>query len=154
MALTLIQQCRLELADTQPVPFQYLDDQSYQYFLQKNSNSVRKACLDAAKTILFLLSRSTRETLEAMEVYGNQHFEQYKQALLLFIKDPNYSLASFAQPYASGISNTDIINNIQTLDNNIVDVQKAIPQDGEGATVNTDVFNTPRLNAAKNPFSV
>ena len=41
-----------------------LSDEELQYFLDKNNGSVKRASLDAAKTVLFILSQFTHERSE------------------------------------------------------------------------------------------
>lgn len=152
--MTNIEAIRLELGDNIP-EFPILSNDEYTYFIDKNFGSIRKASVDAAKTILFKLARQTREVMDIFTIYGDQAFQQYKQALEIYIKDPNYNVAiQGAMPFAGGISVTNINENISIIDNNIVDVQRAVPQDGEGTNSNTDVFNqATRPYSYDNPFS-
>lgn len=133
MPLTPVEQVKLEIGlNGLPVPI--LTDDEIQYFLDKNNGSVRRAALDAAKTVLFILSRYVRERTGEIEVYGEQYFRSYMDALNLYIKDPNYSIAiASAKPYAGGISRADAIANATNPDTIPVVVEKALPQDYDGA---------------------
>lgn len=120
MPLTLIQQVRVEVADIDQ-EFPLLDDFTYQYFLDKNNDSVRRAALDAAKTILFQLSLRSDETVDIFSIKGAKSAEQYRLALAMFLKNPAMNgVLTSANPYASGISFADMQNNIDNLDNNYV----------------------------------
>ena len=89
MALTDIQKLRVEIGDTD-VSFPILDDISYQYFLDKHSNNLNRAAIDAARAILFQLSTMNSETVSIFSV-KNTSAEAYRQALLLYIKDQNHN---------------------------------------------------------------
>jgi len=120
MSLTLIQQVRIEVADVS-VEFPFLDDATYQYFLDKSENSVRRSSLDAAKTILFQLSMRGDEQVDIFTIKGSKAADQYRQALLLFLNNPGLNpVLTSANPYASGISKTDMQTNIENLDNNYI----------------------------------
>jgi hypothetical protein len=121
MALTLIQQCRLAVADMDPA-FPLLTDDSYEYFLEKNNDNVTRASLDAAKTILLILSQRGSETVDIFSVTGgHKSAEQYRLALQLFLKSPELNpLMTSATVYAGGISLSDMQANIDNSDNNTV----------------------------------
>lgn len=115
-----IQKIRYELADTDPV-FQYLSDGEVSYFLDKNSQSIRRTMLDCAKTILFKLSMRGDETVDIFSFKGSKAAEAYKNALHLFIKNPAFNPAlTLAEAYAGGISNADIQANEEAVDTNAV----------------------------------
>lgn len=126
MALTLIQQCRLNVADMDAA-FPLLDDASYEHFLQKHNENVTRASLDAAKTILLILSQRGSETVDIFSVTGgHKSAEQYRLALQLFLRSPELNpLMTSATAYASGISLSDMQSNIDTLDNNAVKTPNA-----------------------------
>jgi len=120
MSLNLISQCRLEVGDND-VSFPILSNEEYEYFLNKHSGSVRRASLDAAKTILFKLSMRVRERVELFEIHGAQAATNYIQALKLYIKDPNLNpIYTGVALYAGGISISDMQSNDNTADNNVV----------------------------------
>ena len=134
MALTDIQKLRVEVGDTD-VSFPILDDTSYEYFLEKHSNNLNRAGLDAARAILFQLSTRNSETVDVFSV-KNTSAESYRQALLLYIKDPNLNpLYQNLKGYVGGISISDMDANNANLDNNIIQS----PSDS-GELVNTSFF--------------
>lgn len=120
MALTPIQEVRVSVGDTS-VEFPILSDDSYQYFLDKNDNSVRRASLDAARSILFQLSTRSSETVDIFTINGGKTAEQYRLALTLFLKDPSLNpVLVSGSAYAGGISRSDMNNNNNVSDNNFV----------------------------------
>ena len=120
MALTDIQKLRLEVGDVD-VSFPILDDTSYEYFLEKHSNNLNRAGLDAARAILFQLSTRNSEIVDVFSV-KNTSAESYRQALLLYIKDPNLNpLYQNLKGYVGGVSISDMDANNADLDNNIAE---------------------------------
>ena len=93
-----------------------LSDADYQYFLDKYSGSVPRATLDAARAILFKISRFSRERTGDIEVYGSEWFKNYRNALMDMVKNPELSM-SVAMPYAGGISKEDMRANDENSDN-------------------------------------
>ncbi len=91
MALTDIQKIRLECGLVNEAE-SLLSDDEIQYFLTKNNNSIKKASLDAAKTVLFILSQQVHERSDYLEIWGHTWFENYMKALKLYITNPNYSI--------------------------------------------------------------
>lgn len=90
--------------------FEMLADSDYQYFLDAANGNENRATMDAARAILFKLTRLTRERTGDIEVYGSEWFKNYMAALQLILKDPNISI-SIAVPYAGGISRQDMLDN-------------------------------------------
>ena len=134
MALTDIQKLRLEVGDVD-ISFPILDDTSYEYFLQKHSNNLNRAGLDAARAILFQISTRNSETVDVFSV-KNTSAESYRQALLLYIKDPTLNpLYQNLKGYVGGVSISDMDANNANLDNNIIQS----PSDS-GELVNTSFF--------------
>ena len=141
MALTDLQKIRVEVQDIDPsLPF--LPDETYEYLLAKNNNSVRRASLDAARLILYQLSmRSTSELVDCLSVTGgHKAAEQYRLALQQYIRDPALNpLFTSVQGYAGGISNQDYESNISTTDNKAVQtpqeaLQRQQPSSGTSRT--------------------
>ena len=113
--LSEINKVRLEVGDID-AEFEILPDDVYQYLLDKNSNNIRASAMDAAKSILFALPSMVRERTGQIEVYGDQWATNYREALKLFLTNPNlYSLRPM--PYAGGISVTDMTANNANADN-------------------------------------
>lgn len=120
MALTPIQEVRVAVGDLDPT-LPLLDDATYDYFLTKNTGSIRRASLDAARTILFQLSMRTDETVDIFSVKGSKSAEQYRMSLQMFLRDPNMNpVLTSANGYAGGISKSDMQANIDNSDNNYV----------------------------------
>jgi hypothetical protein len=120
MSLTDIQKIRLEVGDTD-VSLPILSDAEYTYFLEKNNSSIRRAGLDAAKTILFKLSMRVHERVDIFEIRGQQAAQNYIQALKLYIRSPDLNtVLQNAQGYAGGISLQDMQDNDGNSDNNII----------------------------------
>ena len=95
-----------------------LDDDTYQYFLDKNSSSVNRAAVDAAWAITFKLSRWTRERTGDIEVYGSEWARGYRQTLMEFLRNPNTSIMS-PLPFGGGTSKSDMLERKQNTDNNM-----------------------------------
>jgi len=106
-----VQSLRYELGDTD-VNFPIMSDAEYTYFLTKNDNSVRRASLDAAKSIMLKLSMRTDETVDLFSIKGAAAAKNYIAALQAYVKNPelNQSL-QVLQGYAGGISKADMIAN-------------------------------------------
>lgn len=119
MPTTLVQQVRIEVGDLDPA-LPILSDDEYEYFLTKNNSSVRRASLDAAKTILFKLSMRTRERVDIFDIYGHQAAQNYIEALKLFLRNPDLNaVLQNVSLYAGGISKSDMIANNENPDNNL-----------------------------------
>ena len=115
-----IMKVRYELGDTD-VALPILSDTEYGYFLDKNSQNIRRSMIDCAKTILFKLSMRTDETVDIFTIKGGKAAEQYRQALHMFIKNPSFNPAlTLAQAYAGGISISDMQANLEDEDANVV----------------------------------
>ena len=145
MALTPVSEIKLNLGLVGNAA-DILTDDELQYFLDKNNGSVKKASLDVAKTVLFILAQLVHERSgNELEVWGHTWFENYMKTLQLYINNPAYSLAiDSAKAYAGGISVTDIRNNIDNSDNYVLDVDVGIPKDGaaiNSTNTNKNVFN-------------
>ncbi|UAV89663.1 hypothetical protein [Pseudomonas phage COT4] len=109
---------RLNVGDIWP-DMEWLHDEDYQYFIDKNNGNENRATLDAARALLFVLSRYTRERTGDIEVYGGDIFSNFYRALELILKDPNIAI-SVAMPYAGGIDRQDMHDNRANCNNNAV----------------------------------
>jgi len=118
--MATIQDLRYELGDTS-VEFPIMSDQEYTYFLDKNSGSLQRAALDAAKSIMLKLSMRSDSVVDIFSIKGSQAAKNYMQALQMYIKNPDLNkIFDNLMPYAGGISKTDMLNNEANLDNNAV----------------------------------
>lgn len=142
--LTEIEKVRLAVADTDPaIPF--LDDETYQYFLDKNNASIFLASLDAAKTILFILSqRSTNKTVDVLSISGGaKAAEQYRLALQLFLRDPYLNpIIRDAQIWVGNVSKEEMQANNSNLDNQYI------------ASINSDTDVLKNDRYPSNPFLI
>ncbi len=105
---------RLNVGDTWD-DMEMLADGDYQYFLDKYAGNERRATLDAARAILFKLTRLSRERTGDIEVYGVEWFKNYRSALLDMVRNPELSM-SVPMPYAGGISKADMRANDDNSD--------------------------------------
>lgn len=110
-----IDRLRVAVGDADP-DYEFLDDETYKYYLQKNNNREGRATLDIIKAIMFTLARRSRERAGDVEVYGNQMFENYLSALKLMLKD-HFLMDIVAFPFCGGISRQDMENNMNNIDN-------------------------------------
>ena len=124
MALTDVQKLRIEVQDTS-VEFPLLSDEEYQYILDKNNQSIRKASLDAARVILFKLSiESVDNVVSVFSIKGSQAARAYMEALKLFINNQALNPLMFdGTVYAGGISKTDYLTNNSNPDNVVPDIK-------------------------------
>ena len=133
MAYTNIQKVRLNVADFDP-SFPILTDEDYEYFLTKNNNSITRASLDAARTILLVLSQRTDSTVDIFSVRGSKAAEQYRLSLQLFMRDPSTNpVLQNAKGWVGGTSFEDIITNLNNPDNNVVTIPRDSPYDTKSA---------------------
>lgn len=117
---TDIEKVRMEVADTDPT-LPILSDDVYEYFLEKNHNSIAKASMDAARSILLHLAQRGDETVDILSIKGRGAAEQYRFALELFLKDPNLNpVLQNARGYFGGVSKSDMEQNNANSDNNTV----------------------------------
>ena len=123
MAVTpeMISACRTEVGDI-VVELPILADSEYTYFLEKNSENIRRTSLDAAKTILLKLSLSSKDSVvDILSIKTSMQADQYRKALQLYIKSPELNgMYSSVSAWAGGISKSDMQANIDNTDNNSV----------------------------------
>ena len=118
---TSIEAVRIEIGDDAGPGLEILSDQTIDYFLSKNGNSVARASMDAARAILMRLAQQGNEQTDVLSLQGSRVAQEYRLALELYIKNPNLSpILSSVRGYAGGISISDIESNNANLDNNIV----------------------------------
>ena len=111
---------RIELGDTSP-EFPIMSDDEYNYFLSKHDWNIRRAAMDAAKSIMLKLSMRSDESVDLFSIKGSVAAKNYMMALQLYIKNPDLnSLYDTVQGYAGGVSKADMQANDANLDNNIV----------------------------------
>lgn len=94
-----------------------LHDNDYIYFLSLSNNNVRIAAQYAAQSILFSYSTLVTERIGELEIEGQHAAIAYREALKMFLSNPNFSVAmNTAMPYAGGISKQDVIDNLTNFD--------------------------------------
>lgn len=121
MALTPIQQVRLNVQDNTPGLYIISDDE-ITYLLEKYNSSVDKASYRAAQIILLNLAQRGDEQVSIFSIKGSKAAEAYRLALELFLKDPaNNPIYQNLQGYFGGVSISDMEANNADLDNNIVE---------------------------------
>lgn len=116
----MIQSVRWETGDVD-IALPIMSSDEITYYLNKHGESIRRASLDVAKTILFKLSMSaSRRTVDILSIDNTKIATAYKEALLTYIKNDalNGALGNIL-PYAGGISISDMEAN-NTGDNNYV----------------------------------
>ena len=157
MAFTDIEKIRIEIGLVNEAA-DILSDEELTYFLEKNNNSIKRASLDAAKTVLFILSQFTHERSDMLEIWGHTWFENYTKSLKLYLTNPNFSInIDSAKVYAGGISKTDIRSNIDNEDNFTVITDVGIPKDYTAVnSTNTqqDIFNPNASGYSTSPFEI
>lgn len=118
--LNNIQKVRVECADTDPT-LPILPDSTYQYLLEKNYDSITRTAMDAARIILMHLAQRGTSTVDIFTIKGSAAAESYRQALIMYIKDPNNNpILQNCQGWVGGVSVSQMQSNDSNLDNNIV----------------------------------
>ena len=120
MAWTDIQKVKIEIADLDPT-FPLLSDDTYAYYLEKNNNSIPRTALDAARTVLMMLSQRSDETVDIFSIRGSKTAETYRLALQMYIKDQYLNpMNQNLKGYIGGTSLSDMQANDANTDNNII----------------------------------
>ena len=119
MALTLTQQVRLNIQDNTPGLY-IISDEELEFLLERNTDNVNRASVEAARIVLFNLSMRNDESVDVFSIRSSQSAKAYMEALKLYIRDPNLNqIGNNIQGYASGISLEDMQANDANADNNI-----------------------------------
>ena len=121
MALTNIEAVRIEIGDDAGPGLHILSDQTIDYFLSKNGNSVARASMDAARAVLMRLAQQGNEQVDILQLQNSRVASEYRQALQLYLRDPNLNpIMNSLKGYFGNTSKEDIFSNNSDLDNNIV----------------------------------
>lgn len=141
MALTDVEKVKLELG-LNNLTESPLSDLDIEYFLEKNNDSIQKASLDAAKTVLFYISRYIHEKSgPELELWGHTWYVNYADALKMYINNPNYSTAlQNASVYLGGLSKEDVQSNNSNYDNIVVEVEDPLATDGYASYTKDNPF--------------
>ena len=137
MAVTpeMIMKVRYEVQDLAGPGLYILDDTTITYFLEKNSEIIRLASLDAARAILLRLSmNATDEIVDIFSIKGSKSASEYRQSLELYLKNTTLNSSGVdLMPYAGGVSVSDMQANNSNLDN-------FLPPTIDRSLIRTDIF--------------
>lgn len=118
---TNIEKLRMEVADTD-ITFPILPDETYEYLLEKHYNSIGRASIDAARIILMHLSQRSDQTVDIFSLKGSKAAESYRQALMLYIKDPNNNpVLQNVQGWVGGVFIDQMLEINDDPNNNIIE---------------------------------
>ena len=136
MSLTDIEKLRIEIQDVD-VTFPILSDDTYTYLLEKHYNVIPRAAMDAARMALMQLAQRGNETVDIFTIKGSSVAEQYRQALMLYIKDPyNNPVLQNCKGWVGGVFLDEMQKNIS--DPNTNNIKLATETDQK--PVNTFIF--------------
>lgn len=85
---TPVGKLRMRLGDISDLPF--LSDAIYAAVYEECGQNLQKAVVRCGSMILGQLSYRTRRKMVQLEVFGSDAFSQFKDFLLLTIKDPSF----------------------------------------------------------------
>ena len=120
MAWTNTEKVKLEIGDLDPA-FPLLSDDTYAYYLEKNNNNIPRTALDAARTVLMMLSQRSDEVVDIFSIRGSKTAETFRLALQMYIKDQSLNpMNQSLRGYVGGVSTSEMVANDANLDNNIV----------------------------------
>lgn len=118
---TPIEAVRIEIGDDAGPGLHILSDQTIDYYLSKNGNSIARASMDAARAILFRLAQQGNEQVDILQLQNSRVASEYRQALQLYLRDPNLNpIMNSLKGYFGNTSKEDIFSNNSDLNNNIV----------------------------------
>ena len=118
---TPIEAVRIEIGDDAGPGLEILSDQTIDYFLSKNGNSIARASMDAARAVLMRLAQQGDEKIDVISLNGAKMASEYRQALQLYLRDPYLNpIMNSLKGYFGNTSKEDIFSNNSDLDNNIV----------------------------------
>ena len=106
----------------------FLDDATYQYYLDKNNGNEKRTARELMPIILLSLAKMRRERAYMCEVYGADTFNNYMQALKLALANPAIYDVEFT-PYAGGISRSDMEANMLDTDTPTTQIYKGVTND-------------------------
>lgn len=103
-----------------------LPDETYEYILEKNSGSIDRSSLDAARMILLRLSLNSIDSqTDVLSIKTSKQAEQYRLALELYLKSPMLNpIIANAGGWAGNVSRTEMQANNTNPDNYVTDLAK------------------------------
>lgn len=107
---------RLRVADYSDLPI--FPDSVYQSVLDENTNNLTKSAMVMAQYILGVLSQKTHRKLNQIEIWGAESFKNYKDFLILTVKDPAFMSYSPIPYGATSIDNNPLIQFTQDWNKN------------------------------------
>lgn len=136
MALTDIQKVRIEIQDVDST-FPILSDETYSYLLEKHFNVISRAAIDAARMALMQLSQRGNETVDIFSIKGSAVAEQYRQALMLYIKDPYHNpVLQNCKGWVGGVFLDEFQANIDNVNTNNIQP----PTESDQKPITTFIF--------------
>lgn len=116
MAFSDMQKVQTEVGDLDQA-FPMLSPEVYEYLLTKNSGSIARSSLDAARIILLQLAQRSDETVDIFSIKGSKASAAYMDALKLYIKDSTLNpLLQNCSAWFGGQSKTEMDNFNSDLD--------------------------------------
>ena len=142
----MILQVRYEIQDVTPGLY-ILDDTTISYYLTKNTESITRASMDAARAILMRLAMtSTEETIDIMSIKTRYQAQEYRLALQMYLANPLLNpVLQNVKGYVGGVSKSDMLANDAVLDNNIVtspSSYNSFPLQGDTQGLPVDYFSS------------
>ena len=120
MALTAIQAVRMKVQDVEPGLY-ILSDEDIDYLLTEANGNVNKAAVQAAHIIIRNIALRGDETVDILSIKNSSSIRVYKEALEMFIKDPNTNpFINNLKGWVGGVSKSEMESNNCNPDNNIV----------------------------------
>lgn len=130
MALTDIEKVRFEIGlvgDAENL----VTDAEIEYKLETNKGNIKQTSLEIGHIVLFILAQRLHERADVLEIWGHDWFNNYHKALQLYITNQNKTVMYYmATPFAGGIYNDKIRENIEDSNINSVNVDMGVPTDG------------------------
>lgn len=111
-----VDRVRVAVSDTAEIP--YLNDDTIQFYIDKNNGNERKAVIECGLVILGILSRGASYSKVNEIIFDGKNSAKAYKDFLLMITNPRYS-GDVMGGYAGGISISDMEANEADTDNNL-----------------------------------
>lgn len=143
-ATSAVDRVRLSVGDIDTT-LVFLDDATYQYYLDKNNGNEKRTARELMPIILLSLAKMRRERAYMVEVYGADTFNNYMQALKLALSNPAIYDVEFT-PYAGGISRSDMEANMLDDDTPTNTVYRGVTNDdGSPSYLTKEIWVDPSV---------